>query len=230
MNDFSTDASSIFVIIPAKDEERFIDLLFKELTQLGFKNIVLVNDSSVDRTRAIAEDRPNVTVLDHVINLGAGAATQTGIAYAVEKNAEIILTIDADLQHNPKNLIDLVRAMESDGADLVIGSRFNQKNNIPKSRIFFNKVGNIISWVLTGKYLSDSQSGLKAISKKLAQKLDMSYDGFEFCMEIIKVANSTNSKIIEIPIDVIYTAETMEKGQGLASGFKMIARIFSPFN
>ncbi len=222
--------SDIYVVIPAKDEENYINQLLEELISLGFENIILVNDSSIDNTRSIAENHPRVTILDHVINLGAGAATQTGIAYAVEKKAQIIVTIDADLQHNPRNLLDLIAALEKNNADLVIGSRFTKRNSIPKSRVFFNKAGNLISWFLTGKYLSDSQSGLKAISHKLAKKLDMNYDGFEFCMEMIKVANATKSKIIEVPIDVIYTSETMQKGQGLTSGFKMIARIFSPFN
>jgi len=115
-------------------------------------------------------------------------------------------------------------------SDLVIGSRFLGSNSIPKTRIFYNKVGNIISFLLTGKMLSDSQSGLKAISHRLASTLDLKYDGFEFCMEIIKQAKLTDAKIDEIPVDVRYTKETTAKGQNLFSGLNMLSRLLSPFN
>ena len=230
MKEINTKSSNIYVIIPAKDEDRYIADLINQVKSLGFINIVLVNDSSTDRTKEIAEQFLNVIVLDHVINLGPGAATQTGIAYAVRQEAEIILTIDADLQHNPKDLLRLTKYLEQNVCDLVIGSRFLSDNNIPKSRRFYNYVGNIISFFLTGKMLSDSQSGLKAISGKFAKSLNINYDGFEFCMEIIKHAKHTKSKIKEIPVDVRYSKETTEKGQNLQSGINMISRIFSPFN
>ncbi len=225
-----SDPSGIFIVIPAKDEDRYIDSLIEQIKLLGFLNIVIVNDSSTDKTREFAEQYKDVIVLDHVINLGPGAATQTGIAYAVSQNASIILTIDADLQHNPKDLVKLVNHLVQYECDLVIGSRFLGKNNIPTSRIFYNKVGNIVSFFLTGKMLSDSQSGLKALSNQLAKSIDLNYDGFEFCMEIIKHAKYTKATISEIPVDVRYSPETTKKGQNLRSGLNMISRIFSPFN
>ena len=219
-----------FVVIPAKNEDRYISSLLEQIKDLGFTNIVLVNDSSTDDTVDRAEKYTGVTVLDHVINLGPGAATQTGITYAVQQEASVILTIDADLQHNPKDLLRLLDHIENKNCELVIGSRFLQKNNIPRSRVFYNYVANIVSFFLTGKMLTDSQSGLKAISGKLANSMDLNYDGFEFCMEIIKHANYSDAKIEEIPIDVVYTPETTAKGQNLRSGINMITRLFSPFN
>lgn len=230
MQNIKTNKDQIYIVIPAKNEDRYVDLLFDKLENLGFNNIILVNDCSTDKTKQISEIHPKVIVLDHVINLGVGAATQTGIAYAARKNASIIATIDADLQHNPENLLNLISHMEESQSDLVIGSRFIQLNEIPKSRIFYNKIGNIISYILTGKYLTDSQSGLKLISSRLASHLNLNYDGFEFCMEIIKQAKVSNFKISEVPIDVIYTEATTRKGQNLRSGLNMMARIFSPFN
>ena len=105
-----------------------------------------------------------------------------------------------------------------------------QKNEIPKSRIFFNKIANVVSWFLTGTYLSDSQSGLKAFNANLAKHLDLKYDGFEFCMEIIKEANANKLIIKEIPVFVSYTPETMNKGQGLWSGIRIISKLMSPFS
>ncbi len=221
---------SIYVVVPAKDEGRYIQSLIKQIKELGFSNIIVVNDQSIDRTKSLAEEISDIIVLDHVINLGPGAATQTGIAHAVSKNADMILTIDADLQHNPKDLIRLRNHLIETHSDLVIGSRFLSKNEIPTSRIFYNKVGNFVSFLLTGKMLSDSQSGLKAISGTLARSLNLNYDGFEFCMEIIKQAKNSDAVIDEIPVDVRYTKETRAKGQNLFSGINMISRILSPFN
>ncbi len=220
----------IFVVVPAKDEDKYIHSLIKQIHELGFQKIVVVNDQSTDRTKELAENFFDVVVLDHVINLGPGAATQTGIAYAVRNGADIILTIDADLQHDPKDLMKLVDHMRSSNSDLVIGSRFLKNNKIPLKRIFYNKVGNVISFLLTGKFLTDSQSGLKAISKDLSKSLDLNYDGFEFCMEIIKHAKLSNAQISEIPVEVRYTAETLAKGQNFWSGINMISRLLSPFN
>jgi len=221
---------AIYVVIPAKDEDRYIQSLIKQIKDLGFDKIIVVNDQSLDKTRSLAEQFSDVIVLDHVINLGPGAATQTGIAYAVSRGAEIILTIDADLQHNPKDLVRLKKHLQETQSDLVIGSRFISRNDIPVSRVFYNKVGNFISFLLTGKMLTDSQSGLKAISGNLANSMNLSYDGFEFCMEIIKHAKITNAKIEEVPVDVRYTKETTSKGQNFLSGINMMSRIFSPFN
>ncbi len=220
----------VYVIIPAKNEVNYIATLLLKLKETGFRHLIVVNDSSTDETKAKAESVEGVIVLDHIINLGPGAATQTGIAYAVSKNAHYIATIDADMQHDPTDLLSLLSALEQEKADLVIGSRFKQQNDIPTSRVFFNKVGNLISYFFTGVYLSDSQSGLKVISGNLAKTMNLNYDGFEFCMEIIKHAHSKKSTIIERPISVLYTTETLKKGQGLISGINMLTRLFSPFS
>lgn len=228
--ELKTNASDIYVVIPAKDEDKYISDLIIQIQDLGFYKIVLVNDSSRDKTKQLAEKFLDVVVLDHVINLGPGAATQTGIAYAVSQNATIILTIDADLQHNPKDLLRLAHHLEANKCDLVVGSRFLQPNDIPRSRIIYNRIANIVSFFLTGKMLTDSQSGLKALSGKLARSMDLNYDGFEFCMEIIKHAKYSKAIIQELPVDVRYSPETTAKGQNLRSGIKMISRLLSPFN
>ena len=101
---FKTDPKAIFIVIPAKNEDGYLSDLINQILALGLFQIVVVNDQSTDRTREIAEQFQEAFVLDHVINLGAGAATQTGIAFSVSKNAEIIVTIDADLQHNPEDI------------------------------------------------------------------------------------------------------------------------------
>ena len=227
---FNTDVNDIYVVVPAKDEERFIGPLLESIVSLGFKNVIVVNDESTDSTKNIAKSiSEDIVVLDHIINLGAGASTQTGIKYAVSRGAQVVATIDADHQHNPEDLIPLISALEQKNMDLVIGSRFLKKNNIPFTRILFNFAGNVINYFITGLVISDSQSGMKVMSRRFAKDLTITYNGFEFCIEIIKNAKIKKSNVYEYPIDVKYTKETMEKGQNIFTGFEMLGKFMNPF-
>lgn len=226
---FNTSPEDVYIVIPAMNEERFIEGLLQSLVELNFQNLIVVNDNSSDSTASIANKFEETIVLNHIINLGAGGATQTGIDYALSRGAKIVCTIDADHQHNPNDLIPLIECLETKNVDLVIGSRFMKKNKIPVTRIFFNFVGNIINFFMTGLVITDSQSGLKVMSRRFAESLTISFNGFEFCIEIIKNAQITKSKIYEYPIDVKYTKETMDKGQNIFSGFNMLAKLFNPF-
>lgn len=226
----SSKFENLYVVIPAYNEASRIELCLQKTLDLGFSNIVVVNDASQDNTGALAASYPHVVVLDHIINLGPGAATQTGIQYAIEQNAEYIATIDADFQHDPEDMLRLYDKIVSEDLDLIVGSRFLEKNDIPKLRIIYNKIGNLVSYLLTNKYLTDSQSGLKILRANMAKKIAIETNGFEFCMEIISNAKNVNAKIAEIPVSVSYTEETTKKGQNLASGLSMMSRILSPFN
>jgi len=221
---------NLYIVIPAYNEGPRIRKLLEKVLYLGYKNIIVVNDASTDNTRKEIENLEGVIILDHIINLGPGGATQTGLEYALKNNGEYIVTLDGDYQHNPEDISTLYQKIKKDKLDIVIGSRFKSKNKIPKSRIAFNYIGNFISYLLTGKYISDSQSGMKIISGNFARKIAIQTSGFEFCMEIIKIARSKNAKMAEVPISVNYSEETMQKGQSLFSGFSMLGRIFSPFN
>ena len=219
----------VYIVLPAKDEAKRIRKVIESILNVGYKNIVLVDDASTDDTAEIGESYPSVIVLRHIINLGSGGATKTGLDYAVSRGADYVATIDADGQHSATDLDLLVKEIQNGDSDLVVGSRFLKENSIPKSRILFNKVGNLISLMLTGKYMTDSQSGLKVMTAELARKISIEYNGFEFCMEIIKNAKANNATIKELPVSVMYDKETTEKGQNFMSGLDMIKRILSPF-
>jgi glycosyltransferase involved in cell wall biosynthesis len=216
-------------VIPAKDESRYISHVISRVLDQGYSNIIVVNDGSADNTAELADSYATVTVLNHWVNLGPGASTYTGIKYALIAGADIIVTLDADNQHDPKDIDRLVSTLAEEELDFVLGSRFMKKNKIPTSRIIYNKIGNYISYFITGLYLSDSQSGVKAMSNKFCTKLDLKHNGFEFCIEIIKQAKLNDAAFKEIPVNVRYSKETMRKGQNLVTGFNMVARLLKPF-
>jgi len=223
------DRDSVFVVMPAKDEAPRVGKVINGILANGYKNVIVVNDGSMDQTEAISSNLGAI-VLNHPINLGPGAATQTGIAFALQMGAKVVVTIDSDDQHKSSDIDKLVGRLLETNADFVIGSRFlKESNEIPKQRIFYNKVGNFITYLLTGLKVSDSQSGMKAFKAEFAEKWELTCNGFEFCIEIIWHAQHHNAVIEEVPIHVTYTAETMSKGQNILSGFRMLGRLVRSF-
>lgn len=218
-------SKDVYIIIPAKDEGNRIAGVLHQVLDAGYSNIVVVNDGSKDNTAQVAQ-KFGVSILTHVINLGAGAATQTGIEYALQKDAKIIVTIDADHQHMPADIKSLVDTLINEQADIVIGSRFlNKTNKIPATRIFYNKIANIVTYFVTGIKVTDSQSGMKAFTAEFAKKSKLNFNGFEFSVEMIRNIKVNNAKVLESPIEVIYTKDTLSKGQNLLTGIKMLRKI-----
>jgi len=220
-----------YVVVPALNEGDRIAGVIKKLQHLGFKNIVVVNDGSTDHTSQSIPKSPGIFELRHLINLGPGASTMTGIKFALSQDADFIATIDADHQSDPIDLVQMVTTIKNEqDIDLLIGSRFLQRNPIPTSRRVFNYIGNVISFLITGLYVTDSQSGYKVMSRRFAEKLNIDYNGFEFCIDIIKKAHMNQFKVAEIPVSVVYTKETMAKGQSFKQGVMMLGRLFNPFS
>ena len=215
----------LFIVIPAKDEATRIGAVLRRLKALGYDNIVVVDDGSSDDTQGVALSEA-CTVLRHQINLGSGAATQTGIEYALSQGAEIIVTMDADGQHAPEDVGVLLEALEGTQAEVVIGSRFMaDTGKVPTSRRLFNRIGSYLTWLVTGKYTSDSQSGMKLIRASLARKIAFHFYGYEFCTELFHIIQREKANFVEVPIQAIYTQESLQKGQNLWMGFRMLFRL-----
>lgn len=215
----------IFVVIPAKDEAGRIAPVIQKCRELGYEHIVVVDDGSQDNTREVAS-REGAKVVQHIINLGAGAATQTGIAYALQEGADLLVTLDADHQHFPEDIPRLIERLNNSHAEIVIGSRFlHAENEIPLSRIWFNRIGNWINFLITGLWVTDSQSGMKAFTAEFARSVEIRMDGFEFCIELIRYASHHKFHLEEVPIRVQYTPDTLSKGQNFFSGLRMLARL-----
>ncbi len=220
---------AVYVVIPAFNEESRIGGVISKLLHLGFSNIVVVDDGSTDQTWDVIPIAEGVHKLQHIVNLGPGASTMTGIEYALSKRAEYIATIDADHQNDPEDLVHLLADISEKNVDLVIGSRFLKYNRIPFRRIIYNQVGNLISFWKSGFLLSDSQSGLKVMSRHFAEQLYIEYNGYEFCIDIIKKAKLAGVNIAETPVNVSYTKETLAKGQSFGNGLMMLGKLLNPF-
>ena len=174
-----------FAVIPAFNEERTIAGVVHESAK-HVDSVIVVDDGSTDQTAACAR-LAGAIVLSHAITCGAGASTMTGILAARKSGAEIVVTIDADGQHDPGDIPKLLKPILDGQVDVVIGTRFaGPRVSIPLVRRIFNGLGNIFTFIVTGKYVSDSQSGLKALGPAAVAKIDLHLSGFEFCSEIIR--------------------------------------------
>ena len=223
---------NIYVVLPAYNEGKVIKKTITDIKKEGYKNIIVVDDGCKDNTVKEAKSA-GATVISHPINRGKGAATQTGIDAAKLLNADIIVTMDSDGQHNPKDIKKLVKPIEKGKTDVVIGSRFlGNLEDMPKSRIMMNKIGNIVTYIFFGAISTDSQSGFRAYSNKAANSVYSYMDRYEFESEMLGHIKAAKLKMIEVPIKVIYTEHSLNKykgdsvpAQNFSNGIKMVMRL-----
>jgi polyprenyl-phospho-N-acetylgalactosaminyl synthase len=224
------DALMIWIVVPAYNEEKALEKTIKSLKSQGYNAIVVVDDCSKDHTYDIAK-KTGVDVLRHIINRGQGAALQTGITYALSQGADIIVTFDADGQHDAKEIILLIDPIEKGKVDAVLGSRFlNSKTKISYLRKLILKTAVIFHYILYGIKLTDAHNGFRAFSRKAASKIKITYDRMEHASEIISEIDRKNISYMEVPVTIKYTAYSLRKGQSLWNtinmGFRLIFKKF----
>lgn len=197
--------SSVAIIIPAFNEE---PVIAQEITKMKslFDSVIVVNDGSHDNTKKEAE-KTGCIVVNHPVNRGLGAALKTGINVALMLEADIIVTFDADGQHNVDDIKTLITPLEQKEADIVIGTRFNDEDlsHVPSEKLVGNILLTILTSVFSGVQISDSQSGLRAFTKEVAQKMELYADGYAISSEIVFEAARHKFAFKEIPIDAIYS-------------------------
>lgn len=225
MVNFTKD--NVLVIIPVYNEATHILELVTKIEERGFHQICIVNDGSTDHFESLVFN-PSIVVLNHIINRGVGAATDTGFRFAIRQNYMAVITIDADMQHDVRDLDVLFEAFVENDAEIILGSRFLKTDNrIPKIRKIYNHFANFLVFIFSVKWVSDTQSGYKLISRKVLQEVPLRTDGYEFCSEFIIKALRKNFTIIEVPILVYYTDYSLQKGQSFSNGYKTMIQLFS---
>lgn len=193
--------------MPAFNEEKNLAPLILNIQKLGYK-VLICDDASTDLTGQIAE-KLGAIVVKHKHNLGYGGAIQSLFAKARELNADILVTFDADGQHNFKDISKLVLPISEDKADIVIGSRFlEQKSLMPKYREIGIKALTKLANAVIDKEVSDSQSGLRAYNKKSITSIFPSEDSMGVSTEILIKAAQNKLQIVEVPVVVSYEGDT----------------------
>jgi glycosyltransferase involved in cell wall biosynthesis len=197
----------IVVGMPAFNEEKNIAALILNIQKLGYK-VLICDDASTDLTGKIAE-KLGAIVIKHERNLGYGGSIQSLFSKSRELNADILVTFDADGQHDFNDIPKLISPISENKADFVIGSRFlEQKSSMPKYREIGIKTLTKLANAAIDKDVSDSQSGLRAYNKKSINSIFPSEDAMGVSTEILIKAAQHKLRIIEVPVVVSYEGNT----------------------
>ncbi len=207
----------LVIVIPAHNEAQSIKHVIKSIPKSlpGIDKIttIVVDDHSADETRKIAE-KVGARTFRHNLNLGAGGATLTGIEAAKRLNADIVVTLDADGQHDPADIADVIKPIVRHEVDFVLGSRLIEKS---KAMPAYKKVGNfllnLVTYLFFHIWVTDSQSGFKAFSKQALATIELSSNGYEFCSEVVGEVKRHRLRYLEVPITTIYSSYSKRKGQ-----------------
>lgn len=216
----------IAIIIPAFNEAFSIKKVTQEVLSVLKKadiiaDIIVVDDGSTDATAPLATEA-GAFVIRHILNSGVGSATATGIAYAHQKNYDLVVTMDADDQHSPQDVIKGITTLRNSDVDLLIGSRLIDARGMSRLKQFGNRSLSLITFLLFGVSVTDSQSGLRVFSRKSLAQLRWKTAGYEFCSEMIWRAKQQGLTIDEYPIKAIYTDYSKAKGQNNWNAFYLI--------
>jgi glycosyltransferase involved in cell wall biosynthesis len=216
----------VALVIPAYNEGKVIKDVIKGLGDVFKKSpydfqIIVVDDGSKDDTAEQAA-AAGAHVIPHVLNMGSGGATATGLSYALQKGFDIATTSDADGQHAPEDVLQGVKTLIKGNVDLLIGSRLIDKKGMSRVKRLGNKGLSVITYLLFGVNVTDSQSGLRIFSKNALTKLRWRTSGYEFCSEMLWRAKQRNLRIDEFPIQAIYTDYSRAKGQNNWNGVNIL--------
>lgn len=213
----------VFAVIPCYNEATQIGIVLAR-TRPHVDGMIVVDDGSTDNSAEVAR-RAGATVVRHALNCGLGAALGTGFAAARALGADLVVTLDADGQHDPDE-IPAFKAAAEKGADLVIGSRMlTHFVGMPWYRVAANTLGNLMTFCLYGVWVTDSQSGFRALNRRALEQIDVRTNRMEVSSEIVAEARHLGLKIVEVPIKAIYTEYSLSKGQGFFVGIKMLVRM-----
>jgi len=217
---------NIYVVIPAFNEYETIHQVVKNINKAGYE-VIVVDDGSTLHLDSYLKGL-SLHLLRHNVNLGQGAALQTGIEYAVAKNADYIVTFDADGQHQAIDIISLIQPLREGRCDVVMGSRFllNASHNMNYKRRIILCLARIFNFLTTGLLLTDAHNGLRAFTRKAASQIHIHQNGMAHATELLHIIKKKKLQFIEVPVHILYTDYSYEKGQSLWNSFRIVFDLF----
>jgi len=192
-----------------------------------YEHVVVIDDGSTDQTREVAE-REGATLLVHLINRGQGAALKTGIEYALQAGADIIVTYDSDGQHKPEDIQKLIRPIINGECEVTLGSRFIEKqtnDQVPALRRMLLRCAVVYTQLTTGLPLTDTHNGLRAFSKDAAKKIHFQQERMAHASEILEEIGRKKIPYREVPVNIFYSPYSIQKGQKFSDFVKILFKL-----
>ena len=216
----------VIAVVPAYREVARIGRTLADIRP-RVDGIVVVDDGSEDGTAEAAEAvGQGIIVLRHGLNRGQGAALRTGTEAAMRLGADIVLHIDADGQHDPTCIPDMLAPIIEGRADIVFGSRFLglDPQGMPAGRRALLSAARAFNALVMGipRTVTDPQSGLRAMDRKAVAAIPFRQDRMAHCSEILRLATRSGLRWVEVPVRVRYSADTLAKGQRSTDAFKIV--------
>ena len=213
----------VWIVVPAYNEASVIGDVIKEIRTV-FDNVVCVDDGSKDGTADLAL-RAGAHVVPHPVNLGQGAAIQTGVEYARSRpGAQVFATFDADGQHRLKDVVAMIDRLSVDDVDMVVGTRFAETSasKPPLLKRIILRAAALLSSSSRELGLTDAHNGLRVFNKKVADELNITMNGMSHASEIITLAVEKRWRVAEEPVKILYTDYSKSKGQPLLNGVNIV--------
>lgn len=214
---------TVWIVVPAFNEASVIGEVITDVRS-AFDHVVCVDDGSTDGTGELAL-RAGAHLVRHPVNLGQGAAIQTGIEYARRQpGAQIFATFDADGQHRVADVVTMVDRLAAGGVDVVIGTRFARPGTSrpPLAKRVVLRTAARLSRRSRRLGLTDAHNGLRVFNKTVADALELTMSGMSHAGEFIMLIDENHWRVAEEPIEVLYTAYSKSKGQPLLNGVNIV--------
>jgi glycosyltransferase involved in cell wall biosynthesis len=214
----------VWVVVAAYNEGARIGATLEGLCRRGYP-VVVVDDGSHDDTAAVAARHP-VWILRHALNRGQGAALQTGIDFALRQGAAVVVTFDADGQHDAADVEAVVRPVREGAADVALGSRFlGGAVGLPPARRLVLRLGVLFTWAFSGVRVSDTHNGFRALSAGAARRIRITHDRMAHASEILDQVRSLGLRYVEVPVTITYSRETLDKGQSSWNALRIAGQL-----
>ena len=202
----------VFTVIPAHNEAQVLRDVVAELMRYC-RNIVVVDDGSCDATATAAREA-GAFVLRHLINRGQGAAIRTGMDFALGRGAKVIVTFDADGQHDPTDLPAIVAPLLRGECDVALGTHFqDRRSNVPWVRRWVLRGGIWFTRLVSGIRVTDTHNGFRAFSRRAAELIEINQDKMAHASEILDEIARQRLRYCEVPVRVRYSDYSRQKGQ-----------------
>ena len=202
-----------FVVIPSYNEGAALKDVVASVLACGYEAVVVDDGSEVPAARQL--DGLKCHCLRHALNLGQGAALQTGMDYARRHGADAVVHFDADGQHDVADIPRFLAELEG-GADVVLGSRFLRSADIaaiPRGRRLMLRLARFVNGVFTGLWLTDAHNGFRALNRKALAVIDLHENRMAHATEILSQIRKHGLAFREIPVTIRYSDYSRAKGQ-----------------
>ena len=204
--------SKSIVIIPTYNEFENISILLNKIINLSvFFHVLIVDDNSPDGTAKVVNEYTNtyktrIFLESRIKKEGLGKAYTHGFNWALDRDYNYIFEMDADLSHNPEDLVRMQNELDNSNCDVIIGSRYVKGINVinwPVSRIILSYGASVYSRIITGLPVYDATAGFVGYKKEVLHKIDLKsilFNGYAYQIELKFKAYKNNFRILEIPI------------------------------